>query len=413
MSGRHKNRGILAYFSASLTIAAISSPISAQTYSYTSSYPPAPPVVPNPDAPMPKYTADELDQMLGPIALYPDPLLSQVLAAATYPQDVAAAGQWLQYHSNPSEEEINDQPWDPSVKAIARFPDVVQMLAGNMDWTEALGAAFNDQQADVMDSVQRLRAKAEAAQTLVSTPQQQVVRDDGVIEILPAQPDVIYVPQYDTEVVYTRPVFAGPFITFGRPCTFGLFFDLGFDFRHHRFFRGVRFDRDRRRFDFDHVRPWEHDPHRRIVGPRHAFVPSRGPFEDHRGFGERSGTPGVFNPGFRSRAPIQPRGAERRERPVTGLPPVERRGEPPRVPQTPVPRRSVPVPARPPVRPPAASPPRNERPVTGLPPRAAPAPRPAPAPARPATPAPSRSGAFHSGGGGGGASARGHSSMHR
>src|SRR5258705_12826699 len=94
-----KSRCILAYVAGSLTIIALGSPMFAQTYEYTSGYAPAPPVVPHPDAPAPNYTADELDQMLGPIALYPDPLLSQVLAASTYPQDVAAAGQWLQYYS--------------------------------------------------------------------------------------------------------------------------------------------------------------------------------------------------------------------------------------------------------------------------------------------------------------------------
>jgi hypothetical protein len=416
-----KSEGIvvLAYIAGSLAIIALGPPMFAQTYEYTSSYAPAPPVAPHPDAPAPAYTADELDQMLGPIALYPDPLLSQVLAASTYPQDVAAAGQWLQYHSNPSDEEINAQPWDPSVKAIARTPEVVKMMADNMDWTEALGIAFTDQQQEVMDSVQRLRAKAQAAQTLISTPQQQVVRDDGVIEILPAQPDVIYVPQYDTEVVYTRPVFAGPFITFGRPCPFGLFFDLGFDFHHHRFLRGVRFDRDRRRFNFDHVRPWEHDPHRRIPPPRHAFFPPRGHFDDRiqRGFGDRGRAPGAFNPDvrFRSRTPIQPRHSER---PVTGLSRIPERGAPPRAPQAPG-QRSVPLPARPPVRAPSPPSSRSERPVTGLPRRAAPvprpappAPRPAPSPVRPSAPAPRGPGAFHPGGGAG-ASGRGHGSMHR
>jgi len=415
MTSYTKSRSFLAYVAGSLAMVAPGSPMSAQAYDYTPGYAAAPPVVPHPDAPSPKYTADELDQMLGPIALYPDPLLSQVLAASTYPQDVAAAGEWLRYHSNASEADINAQGWDPSVKAIARLPEVVQLMAGNMDWTKALGVAFSDQQQEVMDSVQRLRAKAEAAKTLISTPQQQVVRDNDVIEIVPADPDVIYVPQYDTEVVYTTPVFAGPFITFGRRCPFGSFFDLGFDFHHHRFLRGVRFDRDRHRFNFDHVRPFEHDFHRRILPPRHAFIPPRGHFDVHRGFGEPERRPGAFDRTMRPRTPIQPRG---RERPVTGLPSVPKRGGSPPVPQAPSPARSVPLPARPPARAPSA-PPTHERPVTGLPRRSAPAPRPAPpvghsAPAPvPATPAP-RSGAFHPGGGdGAGASGRGHSSMQR
>jgi hypothetical protein len=430
----------------------------AQDYSYTPSYAPAPPV--SPQLEPVTYSADQLDQMLAPIALYPDPLLSEVLAAATYPQDVAAAGQFLQYNPTPSDADISAQNWDPSVMAIAHYPTVVQMMAGQMDWTEALGNAFANQQQDVMDSVQRLRAQAQSVQTLASTPQQQVVQDDGVIEILPAQPDVIYVPQYDPLVVYSPPPYAGSWITFGPACPVGLWLDLGWDWHRHFINRGVRWGRDWRHPDFGRSSRWEHDRRRPIPPPRHPFVPPRN--DGRRGTGrgwENSGrAPGAFNPGGRndgrganrpqvpqspgqpnqpnrpnrpneSNRPERPNQPQRPERPVTGLPARPRATpEPPR-PSTPSPAPPRPVqPARPAPRPaaprptPAPAPPRVERPVTGLPHRSAPPQRPAPAapapsprPAAPARPAPAPSPVFRPGGGdgGGGASNRGHGSMRR
>ena len=112
---------------------------------------------------------------------------------------------------------IDVQPWDDSVKALAHYPDVVTWMSDNLSWTKTLGDAFVRQPADVMKSVQQLRAQAKAAGTLVSTPQQTVVTDDSNIVIQPAQPNVIYVPQYDPTVVYVAPAYAyaGPFITFG------------------------------------------------------------------------------------------------------------------------------------------------------------------------------------------------------
>src|SRR5262249_48903680 len=120
---------------------------SGQEYTYTSAYPSGPPVATVPVPAATSYSADQLDQMLGPIALYPDPLLSQILAASTYPQDVAAAAQWLAGMPSPTDAEISAQPWDPSVQALVRFPSVLNMMAGNMEWTTALGNAFASQQA--------------------------------------------------------------------------------------------------------------------------------------------------------------------------------------------------------------------------------------------------------------------------
>src|SRR5579871_1092242 len=281
-------------------VGAMGLPAYGQTYNYSPSYAPAPPVAP-PDMSQVTFTPQQLDQMVGPIALYPDPLLSEVLAAATYPQDVAAAGQWLSIRGNPSEAEIDGQPWDSSVKAICHFPDIVQMMAGNMPWTESLGNAFVNQQPAVMDSVQRLRLMAQSAQTLKSTPRQTVVDDGGVIEILPAQPDVIYCPEYDPAVVYTTPAV----ITFGPSCPYGTFFDLGLDFHQHRLLRDVHFDREHHRFDFAAAHSWEHDPHRPIPRPREPFSAPRGPVA-HRGWDEPSRAPGAFVQPNRGREPEHP-----------------------------------------------------------------------------------------------------------
>jgi hypothetical protein len=160
------------------------------------------------------YSPDQLDQLLGPIALYPDPLIALILPASTVPSDIALAANYLAANGAPGG--IAAQPWDPSVKALARYPDVVKWMNGNLDWTQALGAAFAQQPADVMKSVQQLRIQARAAGTLVDTPQQQVDLEGDSIRIVPAQPYTIYVPEYDPAVVYGPPVgYAGPFITFG------------------------------------------------------------------------------------------------------------------------------------------------------------------------------------------------------
>ena len=160
------------------------------------------------------YSPEQLDQMLGPIALYPDPLVAVILPASTVPSDLALAASYLAANGAPGG--IDAQPWDPSVKALARYPDVVKWMNGNLDWTQALGAAFAQQPADVMKSIQQLRVQARAAGTLVDTPQQHVVFQGDDIRIVPAQSNVIYVPAYDPAIVYETPVgYAGPFLTFG------------------------------------------------------------------------------------------------------------------------------------------------------------------------------------------------------
>lgn len=161
-----------------------------------------------------QYTPEQLDQLLAPIALYPDPLVAVILPASTVPSDVALAAQFIAGNGDPSA--IDAQPWDPSVKALAHYPEVVKWMNDNADWMGALGAAFAMQPTDVMESIQQLRAKAQAAGTLVSTPQQQVVSEGDDIRIVPAQDNEIYVPQYDPNAVYDDSGASdGPYLTFG------------------------------------------------------------------------------------------------------------------------------------------------------------------------------------------------------
>jgi hypothetical protein len=160
------------------------------------------------------YSPEQLDQLLGPIALYPDPLIAVILPASTAPSDLTLAANYLA--ANGSAAGIDAQPWDPSIKALARYPDVVKWMNSNLDWTQSLGAAFVQQPADVMKSIQQLRVQARAAGTLVDTQQQQIAVEGDNIRIIPAQPNIIYVPAYDPAIVYERPYgYAGPFITFG------------------------------------------------------------------------------------------------------------------------------------------------------------------------------------------------------
>src|SRR5262245_6885198 len=153
-------------------------------------------------------TPEQLDQMLAPIALYPDPLLAQILMAATYPLEVVQASRWRQDPRNAAvtgdqlAAAVEPLPWDPSVKSLLPFPQILQMMDRRLDWTAALGDAFLAQEAAVMDAVQRLRQRAEAAGTLTSTPQQMVLTQEQAISIVPATPQTVYVPVYDPSVVY-------------------------------------------------------------------------------------------------------------------------------------------------------------------------------------------------------------------
>jgi len=153
-----------------------------------------------------QFSQEELDQMLAPIALYPDSLLAQILMAATYPIEVVQADRWITANRNLEGDQLNDaldqEDWDPSVKALVPFQQVLSMMDERLEWTQKLGDAFLGQQGDVMDTVQQLRAKAQAAGNLKDTEEQNVTVENGDIEIEPAQPDVVYVPVYDPTVIY-------------------------------------------------------------------------------------------------------------------------------------------------------------------------------------------------------------------
>src|SRR5215472_11241583 len=161
-----------------------------------------------------KLPPQELDSLVAPIALYSDSLLAQALAASTYPLEVIQLQQWMNNNKDLQGKELADavskQPWDPSVQGLVAYPDVVTRMADNVQWTTDLGNAFLAQQSDVMDAVQRMRAKAQGTGNL-KTSAQQVVKTETVpsgkqvIEIQQANPDVVYVPSYDPEVVYGAP----------------------------------------------------------------------------------------------------------------------------------------------------------------------------------------------------------------
>ena len=176
-------------------------------------------------------SAPELDQLLGPIALYPDPLLAQILPAATLPSEIVLADRYVNGGGDPNL--IVQQPWDPSVQALARYPTLLKWLDDNLAWTTALGQAFLYQQQDVMDSIQRLRVQAQALGNLQSTPQENVVMDDGDIEILPANPEVIYWPVYQPDVVYVQRSYGAPFVSFGVGLTIGSWLNHDCDWHNH------------------------------------------------------------------------------------------------------------------------------------------------------------------------------------
>ncbi len=164
--------------------------------------------------------ADQLDSLVAPIALYPDPLLAQTLAASTYPLELMQLQQWLGRNPGLKDKALADavakQPWDPSIQAMAALPDVVKWLTDDIQWTTDLGNAVLAQQSDVMDAVQRMRQKAQAKGTLKSTPQQtvqtEVVESKEAIVIEQADPQVVYVPSYNPTVVYGDPVYPYPSI---------------------------------------------------------------------------------------------------------------------------------------------------------------------------------------------------------
>jgi hypothetical protein len=176
----------------------------------TSAYAPQQTTSPKPAGEVAKIPPEQLDSLVAPIALYPDPLLAQVLAAATYPLEIILLQRWLEQNKGLKDKALADavakQSWDPSVQALAALPDVVKRLGDDIQWTSDLGNAFLAQQSDVMDAVQRMRKKAQEKGTLESTEQQRVetkvVESKTVVVIQQANPQVVYVPTYNPVVVW-------------------------------------------------------------------------------------------------------------------------------------------------------------------------------------------------------------------
>ncbi len=181
-------------------------------------------------------SAGDLEQLLAPIALYPDNLLAQILAASTYPAQVAAADQWAnnmraQGYGSPDQIAAGAQAqggWDPSVKALTAFPQVLDMMNQNLEWTTALGNAYYNQPQDVMQTVQVLRQRAEQAGNLQTTPQQDVTDNQGYIDVAPANPEVVYVPAYNPWYAYGAPL--APYPGFSFVGALGSFFGVGIRF---------------------------------------------------------------------------------------------------------------------------------------------------------------------------------------
>jgi hypothetical protein len=215
--------------------------------------PPAPDAQAQPArAPYTQQTPEQLQQLVAPIALYPDSLVSQILAASTFPEQAVEADRWVQAHPDLKGEAlgqaVDQQPWDPSVKALTAFPSVLGNMDKNLSWTSSLGDAYYNQQADVMQAVQVMRQRAQAAGNLKSTPQQTVALQDSDIVIEPADPDIVYVPAYDPWLVYGDPLlawpgwypypgiwFGGPYLSFGFGFGIGWFGGFGWGWGHWGF----------------------------------------------------------------------------------------------------------------------------------------------------------------------------------
>jgi uncharacterized membrane protein YgcG len=208
-------------------------------------------------APAAQLAPEQLQQLVAPIALYPDALVAQILAASTFPEQVVQADRWVQANSGLTGDAlgqaVNQQAWDPSVKALTAFPAVLGNMDKNLSWTSSLGDAYFNQQQDVMDAVQTMRQRAQGAGNLKSTAQQSVTDQDSSIVIQPADAQVVYVPAYDPWMVYGGPImpwpgwyqypgiwFGGPYLSFGPGFGIGFFGGFGwgwgnwgFDWHNH------------------------------------------------------------------------------------------------------------------------------------------------------------------------------------
>ena len=186
------------------------------------------------------FSPQQLDNLLAPIALYPDPLLAQVLVAATFVDQVDQAAHWMRAYNDTTA--IDDQPWDISVKAVSHYLPVLYRMSDQIDWTTAVGQAYVYQPTDVMTSVQRLRSLARSAGNLVTNEQQQVDFDGDSINIVPAQPRYVYVPTYDPNIIYfgpgyySRGLYPANVISFGPPLPIGAWLNNDCDWHRQRIY---------------------------------------------------------------------------------------------------------------------------------------------------------------------------------
>jgi uncharacterized membrane protein YgcG len=216
-------------------------------------------------------TPEQLQQLVAPIALYPDSLVAQILAASTFPEQVVEADRWVQAHpdlkGDALAQAVDQQPWDPSVKALTAFPSVIGNMDKNLSWTSSLGDAYYNQEQDVMDAIQAMRQKAEQAGNLKSTPQQTVTTQGSTVIIQPANPEIVYVPAYNPWLVYGGPIgpwpgwypypgiwWGGPYLSFGLG--FGIGFFGGYGWGWHRW----GFDWHNHYAIYNHNRYYSHSP---------------------------------------------------------------------------------------------------------------------------------------------------------
>jgi hypothetical protein len=281
---KRSKRALALFFSTSLVLASLQAGCATE--------PPQPetqtPVQPQPSGETTQVVApqspEELDQLVAPIALYPDALVAQILAAATYPTEVVEAERWMQQHADLKGDAlakaIDPQSWDPSIKALTQFPSVLAMMDKNLSWTSSLGDAYVNGQQNVLNAVQVMRQRAQQAGNLKSTEQETVTTQGQSIVIEPANPEVVYVPEYDPWYVYGAPLafypgwigvpgayIDGPGIAFGLGIGIGVFAGFGWGWHHwgtdwHR--HDVMYDHNRyvshsrsftNRHDFGHGQP--------------------------------------------------------------------------------------------------------------------------------------------------------------
>ncbi len=247
-SGPQRGRRILISL-LSLSLLAVMWPQNLSTQLDAQAPPPAAPPAAPPAPPYTQETPEQLQQLVAPIALYPDSLVAQILAASTFPEQVVEADRWVQNNQGLQgqalAQAVDQQPWDPSVKALTAFPSVLGNMDKNLSWTSTLGDAYYNQQADVMDAIQVMRQRAQAAGNLRTTPQQVVKTEGPTVIVEPANPDIVYVPAYDPWIVYGDPILAwpgwypypgiwfdGPYLSFGIGFGVGFFAGFGWGWGH-------------------------------------------------------------------------------------------------------------------------------------------------------------------------------------